>query len=159
MFVAIGSKVVRNLLGILLVEWQNTESSEEALPHLEDVQVVPAVEAAEQDLADLVEEGSLHSQRLCFVALPLTCLREEREDAIALRCVVGLLAKLLQALGRRLLPPKSGSCADKLMVGRSEVRDLAFLCATLATRPGGNGKQEQKNASIASMPSQGAFDP
>ena len=72
-------------------------------------------------------------------------------DAEENKLVVSLLAQLLQALGRRLLPPKSGSCADKLMVGRSEVRDLAFLCATLATNPSGKCEQDQENASFASV--------
>ena len=55
-------------------------------------------------------------------------------DAEENKLVVSLLAQLLQALGRRLLPPKSG---------RSEVRDLAFLCATLATNPSGKCEQDQ----------------
>ena len=103
MLVAIGSKVVRNLLSILFVERENTKSCEEALSHLKDVQIVPTVETAEQNLADLIEEGSLYSERLCLVSLALTCLREEREEAVALRCVVGLLAKFLQLLLLELL--------------------------------------------------------
>ena len=55
--------------------------------------------------------------------------------------MVSLFAQLLQTLGQRLLPQNSGSCVDKLLVARSEVRELAFLCATLAINPSTSGHQ------------------
>lgn len=97
-FIAVLPDIVVNLLCILLVVREDSESREEALTHLEDIEVVPAIETAKQDFADFVEQGPFHGQCLCLVSLSLIRLREEGEDAVALVCVIGLLAKFLELL-------------------------------------------------------------
>ena len=98
MLIAVLSEDVLVLLRVFVVEWEYAESGEEALSHLEDVEVVPAVQTAEQDLADLIKEGPLHGQGLRLVPLPLVRLGEEGEESVALAGIVGLLAELFKLL-------------------------------------------------------------
>ena len=68
MFIAVFTKVVADFLRILLMEGEYTESSEKDFTDFEYVKIIPAVETAEKNFADLVEKCSLDSQSLCFVS-------------------------------------------------------------------------------------------